>query len=339
MAQRLKLVPCSTEFITLLNRAQEELAMEGRWWGTYQRLRILGNKSCIVWPADVAVVERLQICRDTVMVRNSWYEFEAYEKAPALRNNDWYNNEAASQLLDRGLATTYGEWDGVLNQLRFYPTNSSDVGKRILVQGVDQNGVQVRTQDSVSGDWIDGEYVTLAYPYATTANIFQYPLAGLQKPITDGWVSVTTYNTITGSESQVANYHPYEQNPAYRRTYLTQSCCRLLQPLPVKNSDGCNSDNCWPWQIYTALVSKSFSPAYIDTDWLFISMLGALESMMRSIQLADEYDQAGANFYRSEATRKLRNYTERMEGGKERTAVNIQPLGSAHNSRVLDGMM
>ena len=339
MAQRLKLTPCSDEFVTLLNRAQEELSTEGRWWGTYQRLRICGSKSCIVWPADVAVVERLQICRDSVMVRNSWFEFEAYEKAPPLRHSDWWYNEAASQLLDRGLATTYGEWTGVVSKLRFYPANSSDVGKRILVQGVDQNNVQVRTQDSVSLNWIDGEYVTLAYPYAETINIFQHPLSGLQKPITDGWVAVTAYNTTTGSETTVGNYHPYEQNPAYRRTFLTERCVKILHTVPVQNSDGCTTDSCYPYQIYTALVSKAFTPAFIDSDWLFISMLGALESMMRSLQLADEYDQAGANFYRSEATRKLRNYTSKMEGGNEKTAINIQPLGSAHNSRVLDGMM
>lgn len=328
--ERVGLGPCHEDFLPLLNQAQEELLFAGRWFGTYQRMRICTDSNCITWPREVMTPEKLTICNTPVPVRNSWYEFQDFVAPPRTDVPDYCGGD----LLERGWFPTFSDIVGTNKVLRFYAANSEDIGKRVLVQGYNGNGNLVRTLDPETGLFVDGEFVTLASPFAVTVSTFQHPLVGIQKPITNDVVRMYEYDPSTLTERLIAVYQPSETVPTYRRQYFTG---RLCTSNVNSEPDGCTSYPGCGRPLFTAMVRLGFIPALVDPDYLLIGHSPALIDMMRSIQAKEKSNYAEAEGLRRDAIRKLRAWTDAMSGGREKTVTNVQPHGSAHLDRVFGG--
>lgn len=332
---------CDDRFVTLLNEAQSRLADMGRWWGTWRRMRLCAVAGCITWPTEVRTIEGLNMCGYDIPIRNQWFEFQTNVRAPSI--NCGYVCEQP-QLLDRGTVVQYRDFT-TPSYIRLYPTSSTDVGKKILIQGLDANGIPIRTLDS--GVWVDGEYLTLASPFVTSSNLFKNPgMTGVQKPLTNNRITVVSVSPIDASETDIAVWAPYDLNPSYRRTYL-KNLARICNSNP--NNNGCGDcrdkgDGCLPADlecsniVLEAIVRLGLVPALADTDWLFIQNLDALKHMMKCIQKEDKNQYQESERETQLALRALRNELEVFDP-PTRTSVNALSQGTAYPRRIFGGFL
>lgn len=323
---------CDSRFIDLVNQAQERLADMGRWWGTYAQIQICVTANCIVWPSFVKTVESFNLCSRNVPVQNTWFEFQRFVPAPSA------DCCGSNNLLERGTMPHYRVFDR-LSRIRLYPSQASDYGKRVLVQGYDGNGHPIRSEDTTTGQYVDGEFVVLANPFGQSGSEFKNPvLTGIQKPVTNGRVTATAYGSSI--EKQIAIWGPNETRPAYRRTYL------LSKPNPCATGTACepNPNDCKPDDptcsdtLADALVRMELVPAVSDQDWLLIQSKVAIKHMMKAIQKEDRNQYSESEREIQLALRALRNQLESYSP-RERTTINLQTQGSAKLNRVLGGMI
>lgn len=324
---------CDQRFVDLLNRAQESLSNDGKWWGTIVRLRVCVSQNCIVWPREVKTVEAFNMLNWSLPVRNKWFEFQEYVNSPRLTDCAC----VSQYLIDRDQTCQHSDFSS-LSYIRLYPRSSSDVGKQVLLQGKDANGVTIRTQND-DGQWIDGEYVTLAYPFSTSTSLFLQPgLEGAQKPVTNGDVIVMSVNYATTEETQIAIWQPSEENPFYRRSYLTkfatkcgsqQGDCGDGCSLPMTNCTGPTAD---------VIIRRECLPVAVDSDWLFLGDLRAYLHEMKSLQRYDRNQYPEADKEHALALAQL-NSELKAYSPPTQVTVNVETMGSANFSQVIGGFI
>lgn len=336
IVQSVGIPACDARFTALLNRGQSRLADMGKWWGTYQRLRTCVVDNCITWPREVKVVEGFIQCNWSIPVRTTWYDFMENTRAPNVDDCGCIQ----AMLMDRGIVCQFRDITGP-SYIRLYPSIATDAGKRVLLQGIDPNGIPIRTLDG--SVWVDGEYVTLAYPFVTSTNIFKNPgLTGVQKPVTNGRVTAFGVLASTSEETQIAYWEPSEENPAYRRSWLTNRAhrCGNQEGYGCRDKgDGCNEalENCTGITADT-IIRREFIPALVDSDWLFISNLTAIQHIMKAVQKEDQnqYDLAEQETQR--ALRALRNELDAYSPPQQ-IKVNVETHGTARPVRIFGGFV
>jgi len=188
-----------------------------------------------------------------------------------------------------GTVASFATTRGANKVIRTYPTNSADVGKKIIYQGNDSNGIWVRTL--IDGVMSDGEQVTLALPFVDTVTVWGpgAPVA-VQKEVTVQRVLVYEYDTVLTTERALADYQPGETRPTYRQSYIqgarfNQGCCN--------RADSEDTDR---RTTLTALVSLQHVELRSPSDWLVLQNLDAYESAMMAVKAREERDYAGFEF-------------------------------------------
>lgn len=332
---------CDPRFVQLLNDAQYRLSEDGKWWGTYARMNVCAPRACLTWPREVKTVEGFNLCGWSIPIRNGWFEFQTYVRAPQAGCSD--NGYCQTpQLLERGLppACQYRDFD-VDSTIRLYP-NAADVGLRVLLQGKDANGVVIRTLDTVSGNVIDGEYLTLALPFVESVSTFKKPnLTGVQKPVTKYNVTATSVDPDLGTETEIAVWQPSETNPSYRRTYLVNrpNCGTNLTWQCKDHGDGCRPADALCTDLSVeVLYRQEFIPALVDSDWLIISKLPALEREMVAIQQERRNEDEQSELNHKRAIRMLRQELEAYSP-QQRLVITNLPEGNADFNRVYNSGM
>lgn len=312
--QAVGLAACDPRFLELLNDAQFRLAnLPGRWYGTVGTITMNVTDGQITWPRDVLAVEAIKVANYGLPIRNGWYEFQADVLAPNV--GDEYERGEQIQLLDRGMVMQFRDMPST-GRIKLY-SSSADNGTQILLQGLDGNGDVVRTQHE--GEWIEGELLTLSSPSVTSSTLFKSPtLTAVQKPVTKAVVNVWSINPDTLVETNIATWQPNEANPEYRRSYILN--------LPSE---------CGAMQV-SAKVRLRFIPAVLDTDWLHISNLEALQCAMRSIQKRERnlYKEADAEM--ESAIRSLRNQLAAYSPTNQTTITSLAH-GTARPSAIFGG--
>lgn len=320
VAKRLGMAPCSEEFLGLVNRAQETLSFAGRWWGTYQQLRLCPQGDCVVWPRGVMNVETLKRDNQVIPVRTPWYEWQSVVAPPVTdpAKDEWRRN-----LLDRGTTPLMSAIvpTGNAKKIRVYAASSADAGARILIQGLDWTGNPIRTNDPSSG-WVDGEYVTASLAGATSVNTFSV-VTGVQKTLTKSFIRLYEYDTVALTERAIASYEASELNPDYRQSLLTGYGCATTAN---NEPDGCNTLPACSLPLLVAIVRLEVQPVVVDSDWLLIQHMGALEDAMRAIQYqSDKHLPIDAEPNMRLAVQKLRQELEARTGGPQQIIINVNP--------------
>ena len=321
------LTTCDCRFTAMVNEAQQRLLNCGRWWGAYKRIRICVNDGCIVWPREVSAIDAISICQETLPIRNAWYEFLSDVMPPA--TGDCGCDRMS--LLDRDTVPIPANLSTTGSFIAVYPSTASDVGKHILFQGYDQNGVFVRS--SGTGVWIDGESLLISSPFNQTATQWlKNGLTGIQKDLTNGPLLVYEYNGADAPGTLLATLAPNETNTVYRRSFvngLPESCCS--RPCsPCTTTDGCNPvvPDCSGVTV-TAIARMEFIPARVDTDWLIIGNLPALKHEMKCIYYEDRHEQERAEVEHQHALKRLREELDTKTGTRERITANVNIWGTA----------
>jgi hypothetical protein len=202
-----------------INQACRRLLNKGLWAGCYGRFTIYTADGCITWPRSIETIEAVADCCGTGIVRNQWFEFQ--ETGYGLINGQ--NCCIGNQLIDRGSVVTYREMTGGTNSfVRAYMGSVDDTGKKITIQGYDNYGQWVRSQN-IAGEWIDGEEMALAFPYAQTGIAFT-SVTGVIREATVSRSLLYEWDMTNSVEYDLASYDPDETLPQYRRSQLSGMC-------------------------------------------------------------------------------------------------------------------
>ena len=254
----LSMAATDSRVVDYINEAQERLLHKGKWPGTFARFQITSSDGSISWPRQLETIERVAVDSVPGAVRNSWYEF--LESGPGLLES---TDDVGVQLIDRGESPVFSDITdtGGAKKLRLYTTVTADAAKIVLVQGYNQNSEWIRTQDSGTGTWYDGERLTLTTTYVESVNLFTQ-VTGVQKPVTEGNLTLFEYNTSDLSSTKIAEYEPLETNPSYRRSVIPGITDSTV----------------------TVIGKLRYLPAVNDADYLLITSMPAIKLMVMAVR-------------------------------------------------------
>lgn len=315
--------PTSQDAIDLINDADRMLVTRGNWAGSTVKICTCTYSNQIVWPRQVLVPLAINSCNRTVMLHNHWYNFEKIQRddlvgywgAGCCGNLRGVQGNAACVF--NPISAQYAT-NGVY--LRFYPSALADVGKTIVVYGVDSNGTELRSTYP-DGTVQDGVPVSLALPFATL------DVTGLQsrnvptirrvtrivKDITDGPVYAYQYDAANDLLLDLGYYEATETNPSYETSSIAGQC--------AINSQG------KPSQV-TALVSVKHIDASNPNDLLVIDNFDAFALAIQALKLGDAYSMDDKRKAEGEAVREL-NLELRKRLPLDQIPVEMSPFGTA----------
>lgn len=318
----LNVCPTDERFYQWLNQAESLCLNQGKFWGSIVEGQFCVRNFCLTWPREVATVEQIQICGNNIDTQGAWYSFTRILAATSRNSGAWLSNSVNAtgrnqfgqcaggwpqQQMRAGTVVSFATTIGANKVIRSYPTNSADVGKKIIYQGRDSNGIWVRTL--IDGVMSDGEQIVLALPYVDTVTVWGpgAPVA-VQKEITVQRVLVYEYDTVLTTERALADYQPGETRPTYRQSYIQGA----------RNNRGCchtaSSDDSERRTTITALVGLQHVELRAPGDWLVLQNLDAYESAMMAVKAREEHDYPGFlfNFYGTSAAPKNGRGVERV---------------------------
>lgn len=340
MAQRLRLQDCRASRLPrvigkcqddrpsiaqYVNTAQQRLlyckeAGNDGWWGTFAEVAFTVDRDnpYITTPRSIARVMYATWCDRIVGVQNQFYEYLTFGNGRLPKR--YVNDQClgVEQMLTRNNVVTFTHLSDAPQQIRIRITESSDVNKRAVISGKDNNNAVVYSQDGL--DRINGVFVTFKSNFADTT-VQWNSISGIQKDVTDGEVQFYQMDPDTGDEVLLLTMEPSETTANYRRYYLDnlpRSCC------PPPNDDNQVS--------VTAMCKMELLPVYYDTDYCLLQNLEAIIEECQSIRYS-EMDSASAKQMAQErhiqAVRLLNGEVNHYMGS-EQPAVSFKPFGSAN---------
>lgn len=288
--------------LVLANLAVQELMNEGAWPGVVDRWKIRAVDGKIVLPPELDMLLEFTVDGIPQTIMSPWAEFVNY--GPAMAEDilprsgslvrTWWGMQSGN-LYDRGELPVYtpipvsdgscgcadtpvGPW-----VIRQYASVTETDGIFSTIQGLDENGLTVRTQltyGSNAGEWINGEQVQISNGssfFETTKNFSV--ITAYTKPETNGYVRITAWNGT--DEIELSNYAPWETTPSYHHYFSPR--LQLLR---------CDADTCL--RVVLARCRRRFVPVEEDTDVMIISNVLALKEMLiaqwkREAGALDEY--------------------------------------------------
>lgn len=288
----------SAELLAWTCAFETRAAAYGRWWGSTQlsEFCVTGDRcgACIVLPPQVAVIEAANLNGQSINVQGPWGTFDRPHlswgqcgaSGSCFSNNlpctDVQNFrcgcgcgcQGVPQMIDMGMVASYSvTTDG--QKIRVYPSQAVDVGKKVVIQGVDSNGVWVRTEFS-DGVVQDGEELILALPFVESDTTWGPGAPYLAYKEVTTW-RVLVFALDSGDEDslrQLADYGPTETNPTYRKVKL-----------PSINTCSCSGTS-----TLKAMVSLQPGAITAAQDWLLFA--DALPAYSDGI-LAEKYYENG----------------------------------------------
>lgn len=304
-----------------VNQAIQQLLYAGGdvgWWGCWAKVVFNASREnpYITLPRQFARAIQLAVCRAPIAVNGEFLEMmeDGIGLQPGTPCTPWCGSLAG---YDRATVPTMvdlppGNWI-----LRAYPSDPADIGKRLLINCKDQNGMTVYSQDG--NVQATGFFMDLDVPYVDSAFLVQGPISSVQKDLTSGDVVLKAVNPTTGVEITLSRYAPDEIAPSYRRYQITRlppNCCSTLTPGIVQ---------------ITALLKYEYAPVVRPTDLLIIGNLPAILEECKSLRYADMDVLNGAQLEAKCHAKAIRllNAELRHETGELSPSVNQAPFGRA----------
>lgn len=297
----LNICPEDDRFLAWLNQFEEMANNQGRWFNTVQESQFCVTTGCITLPREVATIERVEVCGDSLEIVNSWYSYTRGISDYSACSCCWPSGRCACstnscgcshlRLRDHGTAASFATTLGINKRLRVYPGNASDVGKKIVFQGYDKNGVWVRTL--IGGVMSDGEEMTLTLPFSDSVTIWGpgAPKA-VRRDATVQRTLVYELNIDDSNERLLAVYEPSETRPLYRVAFIPnfgQACCGCTST----NEDGSTTRT----RTVRAIVSLQHIELTSDYDWCLFTNKSAYKAGMIAMKAYEEGDVAKGDFY------------------------------------------
>lgn len=311
-----------------VNRAQLSLlhckeVSEDGWWGSWAEIEFWVSRQSpdVILPREIARLEQIDVCGRPVQVNNQFYEYLRFGNGRMSRERG--RRYMPTQAFARNNAVTQIELAPTPQMLQVYITDPQDVGKRILLQGLDQSGQTIYSQDVLNQ--VTGVFVPFAFPFSTAPMQFTR-ITGIQKDVTVGPVQVFEVDPVSGVQNLLLTMEPGEQTAWYRRYQLNPlpwNCCHVQLP-PGQNQVRC-----------TAIAMLEMIPVAVDTDYCLIQEPNAIILEAQSIRMSlNQSDSARgqAKEYHLQAVRLLIGQCSRYLGIED-VAIQFRPFGSATLAR------
>jgi len=141
------------------------------------------------------------------------------------------------------------------------------------------------------------------------------------KPVTQGPITLSALDTLTGVVTPLAVYDPGDTNPSFAQYNLHATCC--------------NPTVTWT---AVAMVKLKFIPVVVDTDVVMIPNLHALALFIKGMRFAEAGDRENALSYQADAVKEL-NLQLYDKTSNAQIPIVIQPFGTANPSRAGIGRM
>lgn len=311
-----------SEICRTVNEAQERLlqdpmAPDEGWWCGFARylFNVSTANPYIITPREVARIIAMDVCRKPVKLRNSFYEFLDFGEGFQPTNcecNTW--NCKTLQAFERETVPTLTDLSGT-SYIRVYISDSRDVGKALLIQGADNNGITVISTDSDTGNDILGEYVVTESPFAVSASQFS-TITGFIKDLSYGPFTIMQVDAA-GTELPLSVMQPSEGIAAYRKYYLNglpSKCCDTTTGI-IQVQAQCKLD---------------MIPARSDTDYLMIPSIPALieeVQFIRQSRMDDPNAQKMADRHHERALSILFGQHDHYYG-KQTASITVPLFGS-----------
>lgn len=311
-----------TELARYVNEAQERLlydpmAPDEGWVGGWMRMAFTVSRDApyIIAPREVARIIAMTVCKAPVKIKNGFYEFLDY--GIGIQPTGACGEDCGQFLraYERETTSTLADLYSTPQYVRVYFSDPRDVGKRVLVQGADSNGIAVVSTDADTGMAISGEWVTCAAPFVSTTNTFT-TITGIQKDVTFGRLTLMQVDA-DGNELPLSTIEPSETTALYRKYYingLPASCCSSTSGT-VQVEAQCKLD----------LV-----PVASDPDWLLIPSIPALIEEVQAIRksrMDDATAQQMADRHHQRALQLLYGHHDHVLG-KQTASISVPLFGS-----------
>jgi hypothetical protein len=300
IAAALNVCPEDARLTAWANESEERMANQGRWWGSVQEVQFCVDETgCFTLPRQVATLEKIAINGRNIDLQNGWSPFtrpvahvpqcKECSTGCGSQSGTRCGTCGALRMYERsGTAASYAVTLGDNKVIRSYPTDVADVGKKLVFQGYDRNGIWVKAEDA-NGQLIDGEEVVLGFPFVDTETVWNpgSPLA-VKKEVTARRVLVYEYDTETGGLVDLAAYEAGETRPMYRVGYIPH----------IKRVGNCGCDSrSQGKRTLTALATLQHVPLISDGDWMMFQNVGAYKAAMMAVKAWEEGDVAKGDYY------------------------------------------
>ncbi len=318
----------------IVNSCQERLlfckeASEDGWWGGWAEMAFSVNRAFpyLTLPREVARMEMVDVCQRPVQIQNQFYEYLRFGDGRMPRtcaSRCWNQN---LQVYSRNVVPTFADLTNGPQILTCYLTDPADAGKRVLLQGTDNNGNVIYSQAGT--DQVNGIYVYLRAPFASAPVQFN-TITGIQKDMTSGNVQIFQTDPKSGAQVLLVTMEPSEMTAGYRRYLFDPLRFNLCCP----GSDATSV-------ALTAIVKLDLIPAQVDQDNLLIQCKEALVSEAQSLRYSkvdNKNAQAMSLKCHLDAVKLLNGQLTHFMGMNE-PAVEFAPFGSARLTRLRVGQM
>lgn len=291
-----------SRFLARLNRAIEELMNAGDWPGVVDRYRFRNFDGLITLPAEFQRIVGVAIDNVPMEMRSPWFEF--VQDGPGQQDSTGW----VDLVLDRGDVCTFQPIpdDGTEYTLRVVgEVDERESGERpaIIVRGYDADGEPVRTD--IDGARSDGEAVAIngdTVPKQTDSVTAFSEVTAVIKPETRG--NVDLYATNGTDTIHIARYSPREKTPSYRQYFVPGIASEAGHTVLVR-------------------ARRRFIPVRDDNDFLLISNMGALESMLMALQKREAEDLINYMGLRKVAIGLLADEAKRYLGASRKPVITF----------------
>lgn len=321
-----------------VNTAQRRLlfakeASDESWWGTWAEVRLNVSRAApyITLPREIARLEAVTVCDRPVPVFNAFYEYLQFGNGRMSKRcggNNRHHGNRLTAAYTRNNAVLFTDLTNAPQFIAVFANDPADAQgtSRVLVQGLDQNGQQVYSQDGANQ--VNGVFVTMKMPFATTPTQFS-KITGIQKDVTSGPVQIFQMDPNTSAQVLLLTMEPGEQTASYRRYYFDHLPCSC-EP-PISHNPCLTSNPVLPPPQVTAIAKLELIPVVTDTDYLLFQNLEAITHECQSARYSETDTVAAQQLAAShhiEAIRLLNGELGHYNGVNS-PAVGFFPFGSA----------
>lgn len=310
------------------NEAQERLlidpmAPDEGWWGGWVTMNLTAsavNASVyVVTPREIARLIVTAVCQKPIHIRNGFYEYLKWGAGLQPKSCQGTGCGSTFQAYERDNVCTFTPLSASPRTIRVYPTDTRDVGRRVLLQGLDANRQVILTTDPNTGLSAPGEYLQINFPFSNSVNQFIGPMGGVQKDQTYGPLQFFQVDPVSGLEYPLSTMEPNEASAAYRQ-YLING---------IPNTNLCCTS---PGQLLTITAQGrlDFIPVVNETDYLTIPCVPALIEEALSIRysrMESGNSSQQSMIHHGRALALLNGQLDTYEG-KTNTAIKVPLFGS-----------
>lgn len=319
-----------------VNEATHRLLIAGGetgWYGTWQKMvfTVDPNNAYITLPRSVARLINIDVCKFPIRIQNEFYEFlEAGIGLQPQNSCSCPPTCAVLESYDRGNVPIFSDIVATGNPkiVRVFLTNDRDVNiKRVLIQGLDNNGNVVRTIDN--GVDVEGVFITLRSPFSDSGFYFS-KITGIQKDVTAGNVLFYEVDSVTGVQRKISQMEPGETSAWYRR-YFINGVCNTCCDCEATPGSACTPSTVPKTAQITAMAKLEYIPVTVDTDYLIIGNIPALkqECMAVRYEESDSSNSLQMAVLKHRQAIKLLNQELEHYTGRLQPAIGFHPFGTA----------